>query len=173
MDGLTLLNRAHAAGLDVAADGDRLVIRGPRSAEAVARLLIEHKPEVLAALIPAGQNVVADHPAWWRDRYATRIAHWFHSGRRWHEAELVAFSEVMLEWHRRRGTRADPRRCAGCGDELSSYVGLLVDREGVRVHFDAVRRVDCIIAYGQKWRGAAAAGLVALGLDPPSGFEPL
>ena len=52
MDGLTLLRRARDAGLAVAADGDKLVIRRPKRAEPVARLLIEHKPDVLAALAP-------------------------------------------------------------------------------------------------------------------------
>ena len=50
MDGLALLRAADAAGLTVSADGDRLVIRGPRSADATARALLEHKPEVMAAL---------------------------------------------------------------------------------------------------------------------------
>ena len=50
MDGLALLRAADAAGLSVNVDGDRLVIRGPRSADATARALIEHKPEVMAAL---------------------------------------------------------------------------------------------------------------------------
>jgi hypothetical protein len=49
--------------------------------------------------------------------------------------------------------------------------GGLALNDGARVHFDAVRRVDCIIAYGQKWRGAAAAALRELGFDPPQGFE--
>ena len=52
MDGMTLLHRARDAGLAVAAEGDKLVIRGPRRAEPVARLLIEHKPAVMAALTP-------------------------------------------------------------------------------------------------------------------------
>ncbi len=50
MDGLTLLKEAKSAGLDVLADGDRLVIRGPRSAEAIARRLLAHKPDVMDAL---------------------------------------------------------------------------------------------------------------------------
>ena len=50
MDGLALLRAADAAGLTVNIDGDRLVIRGPRSADATARALLEHKPEVMAAL---------------------------------------------------------------------------------------------------------------------------
>jgi hypothetical protein len=52
MDGVTLLRRARDAGLAVLAEGDKLVIRGPRRAEPVARLLIEHKPAVMAALTP-------------------------------------------------------------------------------------------------------------------------
>ena len=50
MDGLALLQAADAAGLTVNVDGDRLVIRGPRSADATARALLEHKPEIMAAL---------------------------------------------------------------------------------------------------------------------------
>ena len=50
MDGLILLIEARAAGLIVLADGDRLVIRGPKSADAVARRLLAHKAMVLAAL---------------------------------------------------------------------------------------------------------------------------
>jgi hypothetical protein len=50
MDGLTLLSDAVTAGLTVQVDGERLVIRGPKAADAVARRLLEHKPEVVAAL---------------------------------------------------------------------------------------------------------------------------
>jgi hypothetical protein len=61
MDGLTLLRRARDAGLAVAAEGDKLVIRGPKRAEPVARLLIEHKPEVLFALSPARRPSETSH----------------------------------------------------------------------------------------------------------------
>jgi hypothetical protein len=50
MDGLTLLSEGRAAGLTVTVDGDRLVIRGPKSADAVARRLLAHKAVILAAL---------------------------------------------------------------------------------------------------------------------------
>ena len=50
MDGLSLLHRARNAGLRVEAAGDKLLIRGPKSAEPVVMLLAEHKLEVLAAL---------------------------------------------------------------------------------------------------------------------------
>jgi hypothetical protein len=51
MDGVTLLRRAHDAGLAVAAqEGGRLVVRGPRRAEPVALLLFANRASVIAAL---------------------------------------------------------------------------------------------------------------------------
>ncbi len=54
-----LLGEAQAAGLSVRAEGDRLVIRGPKEAEPVARLLLERKAMVLAALAekPRGRRL--------------------------------------------------------------------------------------------------------------------
>jgi len=45
-----LLQEAQAVGLTVEASGEKLVIRGPRSAEPLVRRLIAHKPALLAAL---------------------------------------------------------------------------------------------------------------------------
>jgi hypothetical protein len=50
MDPVTLLLRAQRAGLRVERAGDKLVVRGPRQAEPVVKLIAEHKAEVLAAL---------------------------------------------------------------------------------------------------------------------------
>jgi hypothetical protein len=50
MDGVTALAEARAAGLEVRADGDRLVVRGPRSAEVLAKRLLGCKADVMAAL---------------------------------------------------------------------------------------------------------------------------
>ncbi len=50
MDGLTLLRDARRAGLDVAEDRDRLVVRGPRRLEPTAMQLLAHRDEVLRAL---------------------------------------------------------------------------------------------------------------------------
>ena len=50
MDSVKLLRCAHEAGLTVRADGDRLVVRGPKSAEPVARDLLAHKAEIMRAL---------------------------------------------------------------------------------------------------------------------------
>ena len=50
MDGMTLLREARQAGLAVAQDGDRLVVRGPRRLEPEALQLLAHKAQVLRAL---------------------------------------------------------------------------------------------------------------------------
>jgi hypothetical protein len=79
MDGLSLLHQAKEAGLAVTLDGGRLVIRGPKRAEPVARLLIEHKSDVLAVFVradrmPMPANIERQNAAEaqaWRDRYVS------------------------------------------------------------------------------------------------------
>lgn len=53
MVGLSLLHAAREAGLTVTAVGDKLVIRGPKQADAVARRLLTSKSDVMAALLRA------------------------------------------------------------------------------------------------------------------------
>ena len=50
MDAVALLHRAREAGLRVEPIGDKLLVRGPKRAEPVVKLLAEYKAEVLAAL---------------------------------------------------------------------------------------------------------------------------
>jgi|HubBroStandDraft_6_1064221.scaffolds.fasta_scaffold07060_3 hypothetical protein len=118
------------------------------------------------------ERVPADDTEWWLDLFNERAAHrQFDGGYSRAEAERRAFNEMILEWQARHGGRPDPLRCVGCGDELPANSGLALT-DGARVHFD-VRGVNCIIAYGRKWRAAAAAALRAIGLVPPQGFDPL
>lgn len=55
----TLLAAARAVGLAVTEAGGRLTVRGPKGAAALARLLLDRKDAVLAALAPEGTT---DHP---------------------------------------------------------------------------------------------------------------
>ena len=50
MVGVTLLAEARGAGLEVRAESERLIVRGPSSAESLARRLLDSKPAVLAEL---------------------------------------------------------------------------------------------------------------------------
>ena len=67
MDGLALLREAESAGLKVHAEGDKLVVRGPKSAEPIALRLIEFKTAVLPLVAGGAQehaitNWLRDHP---------------------------------------------------------------------------------------------------------------
>jgi hypothetical protein len=101
MGGLTLLAEARKAGLTVRAEGDKLVIRGPRSAEDLARRLLEAKAEVRAQL------------AWERAALAPAAAPCPRCGRR-----LDA---------KARCWPCNYRTCTGCGrDSGSAFVELCI-----------------------------------------------
>ena len=153
MDGVTLLRRARSAGLRVVAEGDKLVIRGPRCAEPVALLLLVHKPAVIAAL--AGE---------WRARHREAVEYWsaFHPSA---EAAALAWGEIQLRWHRIHGARSPAWQCAGCRSPIGGRTALDL-ADGNRVHLD---NLGCLLAFGERWRREATAGLRALGLYPPGG----
>lgn len=50
MDPLILLEKAKTMGLEIFVCGDRLVVRGPSSAESLVRDLLEHKAELMSLL---------------------------------------------------------------------------------------------------------------------------
>jgi hypothetical protein len=94
VDGLALLKRARDAGLRVEAAGDKLLIRGPKHAEPIVKLLAEHKAEVVAALTPETNQ--ARH---WRERFTARTFEWYGGKREWQKAKQLAWGEILNEWH--------------------------------------------------------------------------
>ncbi len=72
MDALILLRRAQEVGLRVKPAGDKLIVRGPRDAEPVVRLLAEHKAEVLAALANTARSAEVSPPSPWFERVIPR-----------------------------------------------------------------------------------------------------
>ena len=167
MDAVALLRRAQEVGLRVEPIGDKLLVRGPKRAEAVVELLAAHKAEVLAALAPASTSKCTDQDAAvaateagrWRDRLATRIVDWFQGDRGWEEARRLAWGDLENEWHELHGRRWPSWQCAGCNAPLGGSQALNLP-DGNRVHFEPI---DCLI----RWRGEASEALVALGLEPP------
>jgi hypothetical protein len=156
MDALTLLHRAQEAGLRIEPMGDRLLVRGPKRAEAVVKLLAEHKAEVLAALSPSIGS-------WWRERFAAKAVQWFIGDRDRDAAKRLAWGDLENEWHELNGQRWPSWQCAGC-DALIGGSQALDLPDGNRVHFEPI---DCLIRFGKRWRGAACEALVAFGLEPP------
>jgi hypothetical protein len=171
MEVLALLRRAQEVGLRVEPMGDTLLVRGPKRAEAVVKLLAEYKAEVLAALALAStsepddqENAVDGTEARrWRDRFATRIGEWFHGDRGLEKARWLAWGDLENEWHELHGRRWPSWQCAGCDAPLSGSQVLDLP-DGNRVHFEPI---DCLIRFGKRWRGDASEALVALGLEPP------
>jgi hypothetical protein len=130
MDGVTLLRRTRAAGLAVVAEASgKLVIRGPRRAEATARLLLAHKPAVMSALATA-----------WRNRHREALAHWS-AFRPLDEAGGLAWDELEERWHKLHGARAPEWQCAGCGEPIGGRAALRL-ADGNRVHL--ADSLDCL-----------------------------
>ena len=156
MDALALLHRAQEVGLRIEPMGDKLLVRGPKRAEAIVQLLAAHKAEVLAALAPASRSKCTDQDAAaaateagrWRDRLATRIVDWFHGDRGWEEARRLAWGDVEIEWHELQGRRWPSWQCAGCNAPLGGSRALNLP-DGNRVHFEPI---DCLIRFGERWR---------------------
>jgi hypothetical protein len=92
MDALALLHRAQEVGLRIEPMGDTLLVRGPKRAEAVVKLLAEHKAEVLAALSPSIGS-------WWRGRFPAKAVQWFVGDRDWDAAKRLAWGDLENEWH--------------------------------------------------------------------------
>ena len=165
MDGVTLLDQARAAGLAVAVRGDRLIVRGPRRAETVAKLLLANKPAVMAALVNHKAPPVcsrANGAGEWLARHREALACWgaFHPPE---EAAEIAWGEMVNRWHKRHGERVPPGICAGCRRPIGNSAVLPLGG-GAGVH---TATLECIVAYGDHWRSAATEALVAMGLTPP------
>jgi hypothetical protein len=158
MDAVALLHRAQEVGLRIEPIGDKLLVRGPKRAEAVVKLLAEHKAELLAVLSP---SIIGAR--WWRERLAAKAVQWFVGDRDWDAAKRLAWGDLENEWHELHGRRWPSWQCAGCNAPLGGSQALDLP-DGNRVHFEPI---DCLIRFGKRWRGDASEALVALGLEPP------
>jgi hypothetical protein len=160
-----LLDRLAAVGAMVEVTGSHLVVRAgakPVPRDLVQRLR-EAKAEVLSALAPA-----APEAEWWRCQFAVRtIDRGLNGTRSTAEAARLAWGELECRWHRLHGAHVLEWECAGCGEPIGGLSALHLS-DGSRVHFD---KIDCLIRYGARWRGAARCALVAMGLHPPAGED--
>jgi hypothetical protein len=96
-----------------------------------------------------------DWPALYRESLATfRVLH------PEQEAEQLARGHMVNRWHMEHGERVPPHLCAGCREPIADARTLDL-ADGCRVHDDA--ESECLLKYGQRWRGAAARALEAAG----------
>jgi hypothetical protein len=109
---------------------------------------------------------IGDTPQAWRAWMNFRLPRWKRRGLSHDEAKRSMWSEAEGVWHRLHGAPPDPDRCAGCGEWMLDGPGMPFEN-GAVIHFGNPDRLDCLIIYGETWRAAASAGLVALGLRKP------
>jgi hypothetical protein len=108
----------------------------------------------------------AGHGPEWRRWFNLLVQHKEDLGHPPALAARLAYGEGLTVWHLQSGAKPDPRCCAGCGGPVAHPVHSLPDGA-------AVCPTDtCLIAYGEKWRAAAAAGLALLGIEAPEGWQP-
>src|SRR5262249_30821454 len=137
----------------------------PIPADLVSRVR-NAKTEVLVALRPPAHLAPAPHelPSWgtaeWQARYREALAFWgaLHTKE---EAAALAWGEMVALWHRRHADRSPPDTCAGCRLPIDGSETLVLG-DGTRVH---IATLACLIACGERWRGAATQALTAMGLD--------
>lgn len=74
---------------------------------------------------------------------------------------------MQNRWHRLHGARGPRWQCAGCGEPVGGLPAIDL-ADGHRVHLD---KLDCVLSFGERRRRQAAAGLRALGIEPPPGGD--
>jgi hypothetical protein len=92
-----VLREAQAAGLLIQADGDRLLVRGPKRLQAMAQEVLRHKPEILALLATE------------RDEIAWRAARM--------QGQILLGKPIPVLVA--RASQAGPGRCVSCGADLA------------------------------------------------------
>src|SRR4051794_8102001 len=132
METVALLHRAQEAGLHIELMGDTLLVRGPKRAAAVVKLLAEHKAEVLAALSPSFVDARR-----WRERFAAKAIQWSVGGRDWDAAKRLAWGDMENDWHHRHGKRWPSWQCAGCGSPIGNAQALNLP-DGNNVHLETI-----------------------------------
>ena len=161
MSAATALKAAHDAGVELAIDGDDLVLEAAwEPPAAVIDLLVRHKAEVLRILRPAKHDWSARD---WQARFDERAGIAEFDGRLSRaEAEAEAFAGLIVEWLNRHPIPSASGRCAWCGkpDIPSAMVLPFGAGEHAWLHS------ECWPAWHQLRRAEAAKALRAMGLEP-------
>lgn len=122
MDGIALLAEARAAGLLVTVAGDRLTVRGPRRAAAVARRLIAGKAAVIVAL--ASDATDPETHADREIRRFVRVAVPYPDGRGWYDPGALRDKpgRALLAFYEAERTAEKPRARLPYAGSLPGHV---------------------------------------------------
>ena len=121
MSAVEALKAARAAGVELALDGDDLVLKAASAPPAaVLEALSRHKAEIMVRL-PA-----EDGWSVWQVFFEKRAGIVeFDGGLARPEAEAQAFACCVVEWLNRNPERSPAGRCLGCGDREHAHDPLL------------------------------------------------
>ncbi|MEC5325219.1 MULTISPECIES: hypothetical protein [unclassified Aurantimonas] len=161
MSAAQALKAARAAGIEIALDGDALVLAAPTAPPpAVLDLLAYHKAGIVALLRPGDDGWSAED---WRAFYDERagIAE-FDGGLLRDHAEANAFACCIAEWLNRNPVRSPPGHCLRCGGPEQPHDPLLPFGTEATGHPWLHHR--CWSAWNARRKNKAAAALAAIGI---------
>jgi hypothetical protein len=118
------LKAARAAGVELAIDGDDLLLSAASEpSAAVLDALSQHKAQIVALLRPGRDGWSAEDWQVYCDERAGIIE--FDGGLPRAEAEARAFECCVVEWLNRNPVRSRPSHCLGCGGSEVGFDTLL------------------------------------------------
>jgi hypothetical protein len=124
MSAVEALKAARAAGVELALDGDDLVLKAASAPPAaVLDALSRHKAEIMVRLRPAEDGWSAEDWQVFFEKRAGIVE--FDGGLPRPEAEARAFACCVVEWLNRNPERSPAGRCLGCGDREHAHDPLL------------------------------------------------
>jgi hypothetical protein len=165
LSAVAALNAARAAGVELALDGDSLVLNAASAPPAsVLDALSRHKTEIVARLRPGSDGWSAED---WQTFFDERagIAE-FDGGLPQKEAQARAFDCCVVEWLNRNLVWSPPGRCLGCGQTEHWHDRLLPFGTDASGH--AWLHSRCWPAWQARRKAEAAKGLAKLGIKPSS-----
>jgi TubC N-terminal docking domain len=155
-----LLDRLKQLGATLSAEGDRLIVRA--GSQAVPAELITEirraKAEVLESISPTKPEA-----QFWKQRLLVLTRDWSAGNRDLDSAAKLARENLINEWHAKYGKRAPAWQCVGCGKLIGGIESITLP-DGNRVHLEPI---DCMIAFGRRWRAEAKDALLLLGVRLP------
>ena len=141
-----------AADINIIVSGDRVKVQASTSPP----------PGLVTKLRDAKPDIIAMHHAHIErlHDYARRYDH--------EVASRMAYNVAISTWHLDYGHIPFGTHCAGCGRPLDSQQPIMMLNDGAHLH----ESDECLAAYGETWRRAAADALQRLGIHGPATWEP-
>jgi hypothetical protein len=161
MSAAAVLKLARAAGVELAVDGDDLLLAASAPPpSAILEILSQHKAEIVAVLRPGSDGWSAED---WRSFFDERAEITeFDGGLSRAQAEAQALACCLVEWLNRNPTPSAPGRCAWCGQAESRDAVVLPygTQPGTQIWLHA----ECWPAWQEVRRSQAREALAQMGI---------